>query len=441
MMAGRPHTTGQAAHGSTGTQIIATVLGNALEWYDFTVYGTLAVTISSLFFPAGSGTTALLSTLAIFGIAYVIRPFGGLVFGHYADLLGRKNVLFVVIGAMTLGIAMIAFTPTYATIGIAAPVIMLVARMIQGFSVGGEFATSTTFLVEHAPVRRRYLYGSWQFAGQGAAVMLAGIVGTLVTRGLTPDQLMSWGWRLPFIVGLVIGPVGFYMRLKLAETPEFLNDKAGGRKPTATPTVNAFGNYKIRMLCGLGIVLGGTASFYVLFIVMPTYAIRTLHLGLQASFIAPLVGGTTMMVTSPLGGMLADRFGRKAILGLPIVLLLILIMPAFAWLAQEPSVARMAVVEFALSLLLGVFSGGFGTAVADLFPVGVRATGMTVSYNFGVSLFGGFAPLIVTWLVTTTGSPLAPAYYDMAGLIVALLAVFAMPDAYSAEGVAQAQPG
>jgi MFS transporter, MHS family, proline/betaine transporter len=226
---------------SKRTQISAAVIGNALEWYDFTVYGTLAVTISKLFFPAGSGTSALLSTLAIFGVAYVIRPIGGLLFGHYADRLGRKNVLFVVIGTMTLGIAMIAFSPTYAAIGIAAPIIMLIARMIQGFSVGGEFATATTFLVEHAPARQRYLYGSWQFAGQGASVMLAGIVGTLVTRGLTPDQLASWGWRLPFIIGLVIGPVGFYMRTKLVETPEFLANKAARGKGETAPAIAALG--------------------------------------------------------------------------------------------------------------------------------------------------------------------------------------------------------
>jgi MFS transporter, MHS family, proline/betaine transporter len=426
---------------SIHTQIAATVIGNALEWYDFTVYGTLAVTISGLFFPAGSGPAALLSTFAIFGVAYIVRPFGGLVFAHYADLLGRKTVLYVVIGLMTLGIAMIAFTPTYATIGIAAPIIMLVARIIQGFSVGGEFGTSTAFLVEHAPKRRRYLYGSWQFAGQGAAVMLAGIVGILVARGLRQDQIVSWGWRLPFIVGLVIGPIGLYLRTKLAETPEFLAAKSADREPLTVPTVNAFGNYKLRMLTGLGIVLGGTASFYVLFIVMPTYAIRTLHLGLQASFVAPLVGGAMMMVGSPIGGALADRFGRKAILGIPIVLLLILLLPAFAWLAQAPSVGKLAVVEFGLSFLLGVFGGGFGAAVADLFPVGVRATGMTVSYNFGVTLFGGFAPLIVTWLVATTGSPLAPAFYDMAGLVLALIATIALPRAYIPAGVAQVQPG
>jgi hypothetical protein len=164
---GRSGANSQAKRVSTQTQITAAVIGNALEWYDFTVYGTLTVTISGLFFPPGSGSTALLSTLAIFGVSYIVRPFGGLVFGHYADLIGRKNVLFVVIGLMTLGIAVIAFTPTYATIGIAAPFIMLIARIIQGFSVGGEFATSTAFLVEHAPRRHRYLYGSWQFAGPG----------------------------------------------------------------------------------------------------------------------------------------------------------------------------------------------------------------------------------------------------------------------------------
>lgn len=406
------------------------MIGNALEWYDFTVYGTLAVTISRLFFPAGSGMTALLSTLAIFGVAYVLRPLGGLVFGHYADLIGRRNVLYLVIGSMTLGIALLAFAPTFATIGVAAPILLLLARMVQGFSVGGEFATATTFLVEHAPARRRYLYGSWQFAGQGAAIMLGGIIGSLVTRGLSPDALLSWGWRIPFIVGLVIGPIGFYMRTRLEETPEFLRGKGAGTHGSA-PAVSAFTHYKARMLCGLGIVLGGTASFYVLFIVMPTYAIQTLHLGLQASFIAPLVGGTTMMVGAPIGGILTDRFGRKALLLLPVAVLLILILPAFSWLAAAPSVARMAAVEFVLSLLLGLFSGAFGTAVADLFPVGVRATGMTISYNLGVSLFGGFAPLIVTWLIATTGSPLAPAYYDMAGLVLALLCIFAIPEPYA----------
>lgn len=427
-------TAARTAPASAQAQITATVLGNALEWYDFTIYGTLAVTISRLFFPPGS-ETALLSTLAIFGVAYVLRPLGGLVFGHYADVIGRKNVLYIVIGSMTLGVALLAFAPTYAAIGLAAPILLLIARMVQGFSVGGEFATATTFLVEHAPAKRRFLYGSWQFAGQGAAIMLGGIVGSLVTRNLSADQMLAWGWRLPFIVGLIIGPIGFYMRTRLEETPEFLSDSTAGRGQTP-PTISAFQHYKARMFCGFAIVLGGTASFYVLFIVMPTFAIQTLKLGLQASFVAPLVGGTAMMLGAPIGGILGDRFGRKAMLIIPVALLIVLILPAFAWLAAAPSVGRMALLELVLALLLGLFSGSFGTAVADLFPTGVRATGMTVSYNVGVGLFGGFAPLIVTWLVAATGSPLAPAYYDLAGLVLAFLAVLFLPPPFEAKRAA-----
>ena len=421
--AAAPH----AAPPSTKTQIFATVIGNALEWYDFTIYGTFAVTISHLFFPPGSDLVALLSTLAIFGVAYVLRPVGGLVFGHFADVWGRRTVLYTIIGSMTLGLALLSFTPTYATIGIAAPVILLIARMIQGFSVGGEYSTATTFLVEHAPPGRRFLYGSWQFAGQGAAIMLGGIIGSLVSRGLTPETLQAWGWRVPFIIGLIIGPVGFYMRRRLDETPEFVARRRVGQAARSIPAVEAFASYKARILAGLCLTFGGTASFYVLFLVMPTYAIQTLHLGVQASFVAPLVGGTCMMIGAPIGGLLSDRLGRRPMMIVPLGLLLLLILPAFIWLAADPSVWRMALVEFVLSSILGLYAGVVGTAVADLFPVGVRATGMTIAYNVGVGTFGGFAPLIVTWLVATTGSPLAPAYYDLAGLAIAFVTSLLWP--------------
>lgn len=429
---GTPHATTP----SMARQVIATVIGNALEWYDFSIYGAFAVTISELFFPVKSGPGALLSTLAIFGVAYVIRPLGGLVFAHYADVVGRKGALNFVIGTMSLGMALLAFAPTYAAIGIAAPVVLLAARVIQGFSVGGEFATATTFLVEHASARNRYLYGSWQFAGQGAAVMLGGIVGSLVSRGLSPDALHAWGWRLPFILGLVIGPIGFYMRTKLNETPEFLSDRGTNRMPEKAPMIDAFAHYKARMFCAFAVGLGGTASFYVLFVVMPSYAIRTLHLGLEASFVAPLVGGAAALIGAPVGGVLADRFGHRPVLLISVALLLSLILPAFGWLASEPSVQRMALLEAALSFLLGLYGGGWATSMADLFPVGVRATGISISYNLSVGIFGGFAPLIVTWLIATTGNPLAPAYYAMAGLALAFAALLALPEPYAAKRAA-----
>lgn len=272
--------------------------------------------------------------------------------------------------------------------------------------------------------------------------MLGGIIGSLVSRGLSPEALLSWGWRVPFIIGLIIGPIGFYMRRNLEETPEFLADKVAdrstGRAPRAIPALNAFAGYKARMLAGLCLTFGGTASFYVLFLVMPTYAIRTLHLGVRASFVAPLIGGACMMIGAPIGGLLSDRFGYRPLMIGPLGFLLLSILPAFSWLAADPSVGRMALVEFVLSSALGLYAGQTGTTVASLFPVGVRATGMTISYNVGVGLFGGFAPLIVTWLVATTGSPLAPAYYDMAGLIIAFVTALLWPKPYATSGLAAA---
>jgi MHS family proline/betaine transporter-like MFS transporter len=230
----------------------------------------------------------------------------------------------------------------------------------------------------------------------------------------------------------VIGPIGLYMRTKLQETPEFLSARKTGHTVQSAPILGAFAHYKARMFCAFAVVLGGGGVFYVLFVVMPSYAIQTLHLGLQASFVAPFVGGMAMLIGAPLGGILADRFGRRPALLISILLLLILTLPAFDWLASAPSVERMAAIEAVLSAVFGVYAGAWGTALADLFPVGIRTTGMTISYNLGVAVFGGFAPLIVTWLIATTGSPLAPAYYDIAGLAIMVAAILALPKAYAA---------
>ena len=405
--------------------IIATVIGNGLEWYDFSVFGIFAVTISTLFFPAGPGPAAILSTLALFGVAYVFRPLGGLVFGHYADVIGRRRVLLIVIATMTLGLAILAFAPTYAMIGIGAPMVLLIARIVQGFSVGGEFATGTTFLIEHAPPGQHGLYGGFQFVSQGLSVMLGGFVGLLVIHGLGPHAVAAWGWRIPFLLGLAIGPLGYYLRLTLEETPEF-----AASTPERSPLASALTQHSGRIFTCFCMTLGGTASFYVLYIVMPTYAIRTLGLGLGASFVAPLIGGIASVIGAVVGGICVDRFGRKLPLVICVTTLVVLVLPAFAWLSAAPSVTRMAAVELVLSLFLGAYGGSGAAVMADLFPVGVRASGLTISYNVGVMAFGGFAPLVVTWLTEVTKSPLAPAYYDLAGLVCALGAILVLPQAW-----------
>jgi MFS transporter, MHS family, proline/betaine transporter len=406
--------------------IAAAVIGNALDWYDFTLYGYLAATIGKLFFPSQSEWTSLLSSFAAFGTAFVVRPLGGIILAQMADQWGRRGVLIFVIGLMTVGTAMIAFAPTYATIGVAAPVIIVVSRLLQGLSAGGEFASATAFLFEQAPPHRRGLYGAWQFAGQGLAILLSGIAGTLATQTLTTAQFESWGWRLPFVFGLVIGPVGYYMRLKLREPAAFLAARAH-QQPQRTPLAEVLAKYLRPTLIGFGLVVGGSASLYVLFVFMPTYAIRVLGLDLHAAFIAPVAAGATLAIFCPLMGLLSDRIGRKITLVVSTAGLFLAPYPCFLWLQHQPNVGQLAIVEIVFGFIFAIGGGPFSAALAELFPTRVRATGMAVAYNLGVALFGGLAPLIVTWLITRTHNPLAPVYYVGACTAISVIAALAFP--------------
>ncbi len=414
-----------AAERPARNAVAAAVIGNALDWYDFTLYGYFALTLAKLFFPAQSPGMSLLAALGAFGMAFVVRPFGGIILAQIADQWGRKRILIFVIALMTVGTAMMALTPSYAAIGIAAPIAIVVSRLLQGFSAGGEFASSTAFLVEQAPAERRGLYGAWQFAGQGIAILLSGLAGSLVSRTMSVEHFETWGWRLPFLFGLVIGPVGYYMRLTLIEAPVFARDQSDHSKPRM-PLAQVMADYRVQTLIGLGLVVGGSASLYVLFVFMPTYAIHVLGLDFRAAFVAPIVAGMSVAVFCPLMGRLSDRIGRKPPLIASAAGLLVALYPCFAWLAHAPSVARLALVELLFGLLFSIGGGPFNAALAEMFPVQLRATGMAVAYNLGVALFGGFAPLIAGWLIERTHDPLGPGYYVAACVAVSLAAAIAM---------------
>ncbi|MGH6968145.1 MAG: MFS transporter [Stellaceae bacterium] len=414
-------------------QIVAVAIGSALEWYDFAIYGYVAVTISKLFFPPESGWAPLLATFGLFAVSYVVRPLGGVVLGHYADRYGRKALLVFVIGLMSLASAMIAAAPTYRMVGMAAPLIILVARLLQGISAGGVFGSATAFLVEHAPPDSRGFYGAWQFSGQGAAILLSGIVGVFVADYLNPEQLESWGWRLPFLLGLVVGPVGLYIRFKLSETPEFLETRSphDGRGESVMTVLVAC---KYNIVIGLGLVIGGTAAFYVLFVFMPTYAIRILKLGFAASFLAPVIAGATVTIFCPLMGLVSDRIGRVPVMAVAAALFLVVVYPGFWWLHAAPNATTLIILEVGFGLLFAAYAGPGGATIAALYPVRSRATAMAAAYNIGVALFGGGAPAIVTWLIARTGDPIAPAYYVMVGLSLSLFALAAMPSLVAADG-------
>jgi len=400
-------------------QIVAAVIGNALEWYDFVVYGFLVIIIARLFFPAQSEYASLLLTMATFGVGFFMRPVGGIVLGIYADRKGRKAALQLIIGLMTLSMAMIAFAPPYAAIGVAAPLIILLARLLQGFATGGEFASATSFLVESAPKNRRGFYGSLQMVGQSLAALSGAIAGTLITRGLAPEQIDSWGWRLPFLFGLIIGPVGLYIRRYLEETEAFLESRARAvHNPLRTLVAQNWRGLAVTF----GLVICGTISYYVVLVYMPTFAKTQLGMPLTDAFVAQVIGLVCLTVTIPLCGALSDRIGRKPVLMAATIAYFVLLYPMFDWVHAAPSLARLAVMQGILCSLVGVFFGPISTAIAEQFPTGVRSTGLAIAYNFAVMLFGGFAQFIVTWLIRETGSPLAPVYYVMFGAVVGFIA-------------------
>jgi len=394
--------------------VVASSLGNALEWFDIIVYASFAVVISQLFFPDASGVTGLLFTFGAFATSYLIRPLGALVLGSYADRSGRKNALTATIALMTLGTGIMAVAPTAAAIGPAAGLVILASRLLQGFSAGGEFGTATTFLVENAPQRKAF-YASWQVATQGAAMFLASAFGFGLNFFLTPDQLSSWGWRVPFFFGLLVGPVGLYIRLRMDETPEF-----AATKPVKSPVVRTLVDHTGPVLSAAAAVGLASISVYLI-LYMPTFAVTNLQLPRYAGFLGGIISGLVSLIGVPFVGKLADRVGPLRIMLSAAVVALVLALPLFLVLVANPSVLVLTLVQVVLGVQMAFYFGPLPALLTFLYPTEVRTTGLSISYNLGVTLFGGFAPIVLTWLISTSGSLLSPSYYLMAVAVVSLL--------------------
>ena len=394
--------------------LAAAAIGNALEFFDILIYGYFAVTISRLFFPTADSTTALLLTFGTFGVSYLIRPLGALVIGAYADRSGRRSAMLVSIVIMTIGTALMAFMPTYSSIGIAAPIMVLIARLLQGFAVAGEFGSATAFLVEHSRDRKGF-FASFQWFGQGLAAVLASLFGVVILGSLTPDQLNSWGWRVPFLFGLLIGPIGLYIRSQVGETPEF--EEQG---PSHAPLRQLFATQWERLLLAIGVVVLSTSSNYII-LYMPTFAIRQLHLPQTLGFIATLIGGIVLMFGAPLFGHMSDRVGRIQMMIGVSALFAVSAYPVFALVVAFPSLATIIAIVCWMSILKAAYSGVLPSLMSELFPISTRSSGVAISYNVGVPIFGGFAPLIAAWLIRATGSPLAPSFYLIATSIISLV--------------------
>lgn len=419
--AAAPATNAPRTAGVPRRVVAATVAGNALEFYDFVTYAFFAVYIGKTFFPASTPLGSLLLSVAVFGVGFFARPLGGVLIGAFADRAGRRPAMLLTIALITAGTLGLALTPSYDSIGLAAPVIVVLCRLIQGLALGGEVGPSSAFLIESAPPTQRGLYASWQLASQGAAGLVAGAIGLVLTSSLTPAEMLAWGWRLPFMFGLLLVPLAVYLRHHMPETlhdapPQAINSGVTGLK-------------RKRGLIGLAVlvVIGGTVSTYVGNF-MTTYAITTLKMSPTLAMGATVVGGLSTLVFSLLGGWLCDRYGRKPTMFWPRLAAAVLTVPAFMLLVAQPSATTLFAVSGFLAALTAVSGAASLVAIPELLPRGIRATGMSIAYAVGVSLFGGTTQLVITWLIGVTGNPAAPAWYVAGASVITALAMLAMPE-------------
>ena len=398
--------------------IVAATIGNIFEWFDFVVYGFFAVTIAEVFFPAGNPTVSLLITFGAFGLAYFVRPLGAIVVGGYTDRAGRKAGLLLSMALMMIGTTLMAVTPGFATIGLAAPIIITIARLLQGFSVGGEFGSAVSFLAEHGGGRRGFS-ASWQFATGGLITVLASLFGLTLSSLLTHEQLVDWGWRIPYVFGMLIGPAGLYVRAKVVETPEFLE----AEKPATIPIRDVLRRHPLPVLLALGISIISNSSFYILAYI-PTYGVKTLHLPASTGFTATLIGGAILAIGCPLAGYWSDKLPRRTLLMVITCWLFVLTSyPAFYLMAAWPSLAACIIAVGWLQFVKAGYSGVLPSVLSEQFPVAVRAIGVSLGFSTAVSVFGGLAPLVATWLIAATGDSLSPSFYL---IFTALLSLFAL---------------
>ncbi|OIJ86170.1 glycine betaine/L-proline transporter ProP [Streptomyces colonosanans] len=409
----------------------AAALGNAMEWFDFGVYSYIAVTLGKVFFPSGNPTAQMLSTFGAFAAAFLVRPLGGMVFGPLGDRVGRQKVLALTMIMMAAGTFAIGLIPSYAAIGVGAPILLLAARLVQGFSTGGEYAGASTFIAEYAPDKKRGFFGSWlEFGTLAGYIGGAGLV-TLMTALLSSEDLVAWGWRIPFLIAGPMGIIGLYLRMRLEETPAFAAqvkkaEKAEAERPKVPLREMITGQWRALLLC-MGLVLVFNVTDYMLLSYMPTYLTGELKYDETHGLLVVLGVMALMMIVQPFAGALTDRVGRRPVIAAGCAGFLLLSVPALL-LIRQGSLLAVALGMGALGLLLVCFTASMPAALPALFPTRVRYGSLSIGFNVSVSLFGGTTPLVVTALIGATGNMMMPAYYMMAAAVIGGVAVWFMAE-------------
>ncbi|WP_337262634.1 MULTISPECIES: MFS transporter [unclassified Serratia (in: enterobacteria)] len=403
--------------------IIAASLGNGLEIFDFTVYSFFAVIIGKLYFPSDSVYGSLLLSFAVFGAGFITRPLGSMVLGTYADKKGRKAAMLVTIILMGLGTSFIAFSPTHAQIGILAPLLILAGRLIQGFAAGGEVGAATTLLLESAGKNQRGFFVSFQGMSQGVSILAGASFGLILTSTLSEEALYSWGWRIPFIFGMLIIPVGLYIRKNINET---YSSEAKGNIETQKnkgPLLELLSHHPRELVLGILMIMSGTTMSYIIMSYMPTYMIRTSLISAPTAYLFSCIAGITQVIAIYYSGRYVDKVNNyKKPMLFSMATALLLVYPMFWFLGVAEYILVAAIFRILIVVALGINILSSVMLIVAAFPKHVRATGTSVVYSFGVAIFGGSAQFLVTWMLDITGNPMAPAWYLIIMLSLSLLA-------------------
>lgn len=412
-----------ASNTGKGKAIFRVVSGNFLEMFDFMVYGFYATAIAKTFFPTDSAFASLMLSLATFGAGFLMRPLGAIFLGAYIDRHGRKKGLVVTLAMMAMGTVLIACVPGYATLGVAAPLLVLLGRLLQGFSAGVELGGVSVYLAEISTPGRKGFFVSWQSASQQAAVVFAGLLGVGLNHWLSPEQMGEWGWRVPFLIGCLIVPVIFVIRRSMEETPEF---QARTHRPTLKEVVRSISQNFGLVIGGMALVVMTTVSFYLITAYTPTFGKNELHLSDLDSLIVTVFVGISNFIWLPVMGALSDRIGRKPLLIGATVLAIATAYPALSWLVAHPSFGNLLMVELWLSFLYGSYNGAMVVALTEIMPVEVRTTGFSLAYSLATATFGGFTPAACTYLIHALDNKAAPGIWLTGAAILGLVATLVL---------------
>lgn len=397
--------------------------GNFLEQFDFFLFGFYATQIAAAFFPASNEFASLMMTFAVFGAGFLMRPLGAVLLGAYIDDVGRRKGLIVTLSIMASGTLLIVLVPGYASISLWAPALVLLGRLLQGFSAGAEMGGVSVYLAEMATPGRKGFYASWQSASQQVAIVVAAALGYGLNQWLAPAELSEWGWRIPFAVGCLIIPFIFLLRRSLQETEEF---STRTHRPTMNDVFRTLYDNASIVILGMLMVAMTTTAFYMITVYAPTFGKSVLQLSTSDALIVTLLVGVSNFFWLPIGGALSDRFDRKALLAAMSLITVLSAYPAMSFLAQAPTFAHMLEVLMWFSFLYGIYNGAMIPALTEIMPVEVRVAGFSLAYSLATAIFGGFTPAISTWLIHVTGDKAAPAYWMIFAALCAFTATLVL---------------